>query len=235
MARKRERPLRRIPISKYPFTPDTYPGRRPRFSFFFTPQGICPVRLGTLGKLLQSRDLPPLDERYAILAYGSNACPAQLRQKCEEYGLNDVPVLYGRLTGAETVYARRTTKRGYVPATLAKAKTSRSSWITLLTAGQLWAMDRSESRPNSYYVLAEISGIRFSIGRSRIAPLYAYVNIFRGVMIRNAKPVCLHSTSQKRARSLLASTTGEDAANWLDFVTIPNPNPPAQYSKILKR
>src|SRR5260370_21472424 len=149
MARKRERPLRRIPISKYPFTPDTYPGRRPRFSFFFTPQGICPVRLGTLGKLLQSRDLPPLDERYAILAYGSNACPGQLRQKCEAYGLNDVPVLYGRLTSANTVYARRTTKRGYVPATLAKAKTSRSSWITLLTAGQLWAMDRSVSRPTS--------------------------------------------------------------------------------------
>ena len=147
MARTRKEVPRRIPINRYPFTPDTYPGRRPRFSFFFTPQGICPVRLGTLGKLLQSRDLPPLDERYAILAYGSNACPGQLRQKCEEYGLNDVPVLYGRLTGAETVYARRTTNRGYVPATLAKAKTSRSSWITLLTAEQLRAMDRSETAP----------------------------------------------------------------------------------------
>jgi len=85
-------------------------------------------------------------------------------------------------------------------------------------------MDRSEGRPNSY-VLAEVQKVEFFIGRSRIAPLYAYVNIFRGVMIRNGKPVCLHSTSQKRARSLLASTTGEDAANWLDFVTIPNPNP----------
>jgi hypothetical protein len=27
----------------------------------------------------------------------------------------------------------------------------------------------------------------------------------------------------------------KDAANWLDFVTIPNPNPSAQYLKILER
>jgi hypothetical protein len=46
------------------------------------------------------------------------------------------------------------------------------------------------------------------------------------------KPTLYESETR---RSLLASTTGEDAANWLDFVTIPNPNPSAQYLKILKR
>src|SRR6266849_10490283 len=111
MARTRKEVPRRIPISKYPFTPDTYPGRRPRFSFFFTPQGICPIRLGTLGKFLQSRGLPSVDERYAILAYGSNACPSQLVNKNLDYGLTDVPALYGRLTGAAAVYANRQTKK----------------------------------------------------------------------------------------------------------------------------
>lgn len=235
MTRKKQRPLDLIPNSKYPFTPDTYPGRRPRSSFFFTPQGICLIELSALGKFLQSRGQPSVDERYAILAYGSNACPGQLVNKNLDYGLTDVPVLYGCLTGAAAAYAHRATKRdGNVPATLARKKGNRSSWITLLTREQLWAMDRSEGRPNSY-VLAEVPQVEFSIGRSRIAPLYTYVNVFKGVMIRNAKPVCLHSTSQKRARSLLASTTGGDAANWLDFVTIPNPKPPAQYSQIIRR
>ncbi len=236
MARKRQIPPHRIPNSKYPFTPDTYPGRRPRFSFFFTPKGIYRLKLRTLNQFLAERKLPPLNRRFAVLAYGSNACPGQLLCKCLEHGLTDVPVLFGRLNGAAAVYAHRPTKKhGNVPATLARKKGNRSSWITLLTREQLRAMDRSEGRPGGSYVLAELPGVQFSIGRPRIAPLYAYVNIRKGVMIREGKPVSLHSTSQMRARSLLASTKGEDAANWLDFVTIPNPNPPAQYSQILRR
>jgi hypothetical protein len=141
MTRKRRRRQRIIPITKYPFTPDTYPGRRPRFSFFFTPQGIYRLQLRTLNQFLADRGLAPLEERYAILAYGSNASPGQLLRKYQNHGLTNVPVLFGRLVGAEAVYARRITDGGYVPATLASRKGSRMTWITLLAANQLEAMD----------------------------------------------------------------------------------------------
>lgn len=125
MARKRQRPPDRIPNSKYPFTPDTYPGRRPRFSFFFTQQGIYRLKLRTLDRFLAKRKLPLLNQRFAVLAYGSNASPGQLLRKYQNHGLNNVPVLFGRLVGAEAIYARRTAGNGsYVPATLARKKGS---------------------------------------------------------------------------------------------------------------
>jgi hypothetical protein len=135
MAAKLQKPSRKIPINRYPFTPATYPGRRPRFSFFFTSKGIYRLKFRALRSLLKKHGLPSLDERYAILAYGSNACPDQLLNK----NLTDVPVLYGRLKGAEVVYAGRKTQKGYVPATLARKKGTRSSWVTLLTREQLTA------------------------------------------------------------------------------------------------
>ncbi len=234
MARKRQRPPRRIPISKYAFTPATYPGRRPRFSFFFTPKGIYRLKLRTLDRFLADRGLPSVRERYAVLAYGSNACPGQLLEKQKKYGLSDVPVLYGRLTGVEAVYAGRKAKRGYVPATLARKRGSRSSWITLLTKDQFPAMDRSEGRPGSYE-LAALPKPQFAIGRSRIVLLCAYVNIQCGVMMRNGKPVSLHSTSQKRAKLIFDPNATGDAAEWLDFEIISHPNSPSEYSQILRQ
>jgi hypothetical protein len=197
----------------------------------FTTKGIYRLKLRTLGKLLESRSLPPLDARFAILAYGSNACPDQLLNK----NLTDVPVLYGRLTGAEAVYAGRKTEKGYVPATLARKNGSRSSWVTLLTRDQLQAMNTSEGRHHNTYALAELSKVRFSVGRSRFIPLYTYVRIRGGVMTGNGKSVSLRSTSQKRAKQLLAAESWEDAARWLDYEVIPHPSPPANFSQILRQ
>lgn len=233
MAHKRPRPLHRIPICKYPFTPATYPGQRPHFSFFFTPKGTYRLKLRALDRFLADHGLPPVRERYAILAYGSNACPGQLRRKYHERGLTDVPVLFGRLVGAEAVYAHRVTKKDcYVPATLARKKGGRSSWITLLTRNQIRQMDGSEGRPNSYE-LAELLNVQFLIGKNLVTPLYTYVNVRSGVMIREGKPVSLRSARQKRAKSLLAETTEDSAANWLDYSTIPDPHPPDRCSQFL--
>src|SRR5258706_5658743 len=176
MAFKRQKPWRKIPINRYQFTPATYPGRRPRFSFFFTSKGIYRLKFRALRRLLKKHGLPSLDERYAILAYGSNACPDQLLNK----NLTNVPVLYGRLKGAEAVYAGRKTQKGYVPATLARKTGTRSSWITLLTTEQLATMDISEGRRNHTYVLAELSNVQFFVGRCQLVPLYTYVNIRGG-------------------------------------------------------
>src|SRR5215467_7339852 len=146
--------LRTLPVSRYPFTSSTYPGRRPRFSFLLTRAGIYRLKVHELDRMLGYFHLAPSAERYAVLAYGSNACPGQLLDK----GLSDVPVIFGRLGGAQAVYARRTTKKGYVPATLAKKCQSRYSWVTLLTREQLRIMDRSEGRPN-VYALASVPDV----------------------------------------------------------------------------
>lgn len=234
MAAKRQKPSRKIPINRYPFTSATYPGRRPRFSFLFTSKGIYRVKLHTLRKFLEARGLPSLDNRYAVIAYGSNACPHQLLNK----GLADVPVLYGRLVGAEAVYAKRRTQKGkgYVPATLARIPGTRASWITLLTREQLAVMDASEGRHRGSYALAELRNVRFFVGLfARFFPLYTYVNVRGGVMLREGKVVSLRSANQRNAKQLLDTATEGDATNFLTYITIPDPQPPAKYSQLLRR
>lgn len=217
-----------IPINRFPFASSAYPGHRPKFSFLFTSGGIYRLNVRILDRLLATRNLPALNRRYAVLAYGSNACPGQLLDK----GLTDVPVLYGRLTGAQAVYAKRITTRGYVPATLVRKRGSRMSWVTLLTAEQLARMDGSEGRP-AVNALAEIPKVRFVVGNSRLEPLYAYVNIADGVMIVGGRPVSLCSTGQKRAKSIFQSAAAADAAKWIDLEIIPDRNPPPTYSRTI--
>ena len=72
---------RTIPINRYPFTPGAYPGIRPKFSFFLSSEGIIRLKPSKVDRFLAERNLPPLNSRYAILAYGSNACPGQLVAK----------------------------------------------------------------------------------------------------------------------------------------------------------
>ena len=220
-----------IPIRRYPFTPSIYPGRRPRFSFLLTSNQIYRLKLRTLGKLLKTRGLAPLDERYAILAYGSNACPQQLLNK----NLTDVPVLYGRLRKAHAALLGKSDKEGYIPATLARKKGARSSWVTLLTREQLALMDTSEGRHYGTYALAELPEVHFFVGRSHFVPLYTYVNLTRGVMTHAGGAVSLRSTSQKRAKRLLAAGSWANPAEFLDYATIPSPNPPPSYSQIVRR
>ena len=198
------------------------------------------MSLRTLKQFLADRGLPALEERYAILAYGSNACPGQLLRKYQDHGLTNVPVLFGRLVGAEAVYAHRETIGGhYVPSTLARKEGTRPSWITLLTRIQLKQMDASEGRPDSYE-LGELIDTQFSIGKKLVNPLYTYVNVLNGVMIREGKPVSLRSARQKRAKLLVAETAEDTSAedtseHWLNYNVIADPEPPENFSRIVKQ
>jgi hypothetical protein len=85
-----------------------------------------------------------------------------------------------------------------IPATLVRKSETRSSWVALLIREQLVAMDISEGRRQNTYVLAKLSDVaRFFVGRFEFLPLYTYVNIQRGVMTSDGKPVSLRSTNQK--------------------------------------
>jgi hypothetical protein len=218
---------RTIPINRYPFTPGTYPGIRPKFSFFLSSEGIIRLTPSKLDRFLAARNVPPSNSRYAILAYGSNACPGQLVAK----KLRDVPVLYGRLVGATAVYTARRAKRGYVPATLARMQGSRSSWITLLTPDQLRTMDTTEGRP-TFYSLVELHAIHFCIGSREVSPLYSYVDTRGGVMTIGGKIVALRSATQKSAKAMLSKAVRNESAKWLDYAIIPELNLPPAFSHI---
>jgi len=233
MANSTDKTWQTLSTAAYPFTPATYPGKRPRFSFLFTTQAMYRFSFETLDALLATRNLAPTSERYAVLAYGSNACPGQLSNKYRDYGLTDVPVIYGRLHGAQAVYARRTTANGYLPATLARQKGSTFNWLTLLTKHQLRAMDASEGRPK-FYILAEVLDVHFSIGQSKakIAPLFAYIDVRGGVMTLDARPLSIRSVRQKKCKTLFDKTVAQDAHRWLTFKVVSNLHPPPQFSKI---
>ena len=195
------------------------------------------MKLRSLDRFLTERKLPLLNQRFAVLAYGSNASPGQLLRKYQNHGLTNVPVLFGRLVGAEAVYARRTAGNGsYVPATLARKKGSRPSWITLLAGEQFEAMDASEGRPGAYE-LAELTKAKFFVGKRQITPLYTYVNVRNGVMIRKGKHVSLRSVRQKRAKFLLGSgqTVEKAASACLDYIAIPDLAPPPRRSQFIGR
>jgi hypothetical protein len=233
--RSKSKPTRLLPNGDFPFSPETYPGQRPRFSFLFTNRGIYRFAPYALGRVLEDRGLAPVGSRYAVLAYGSNACPTQLLRKfSDENSLTNIPVVFGRLGGAEAVYARRQTLGGYVPATLAKRAGSGPSWLTLLTAEQVQAMDRSEGRPTSY-ALAKVPDLAFHVGQLEITPLYSYVDIKGGVMVWNGRPVRLRAVRQKRCQSLFDLTEGNSPHKWLRFVEINAMQPPTEPATILRR
>src|ERR1700693_3561512 len=106
MVFKRKEPSRKIPINRYPFTLATYPGRRPLFSFFFTSKGIYCLKFRALRCLLKEHGLPFL----------TSAMPSSpTAQTTAHKNLTDVAVLYGRLKGAEAVYAEERRRRGMCP------------------------------------------------------------------------------------------------------------------------
>ena len=82
--------------SEYPGAqrvPLDYPGRRPEISFLYLGGLVAPVRESRSGLLINAgsgeqpideflvaHELVPLNQRYAVLAVGSNACPG--RRSC---------------------------------------------------------------------------------------------------------------------------------------------------------
>ena len=121
-----------------------------------------------------------------------------------------------------------------MPATLARKGGERSSWVTLLTRDQLRTMDNSEGRHGGSYDLAELPDVHFRVGRRHFSPLYAYVNIKGGVMALDGKPVSLRAMRQKKAKSMRDRSSEMNPADCLDFKTIPDPETPAKFSRLVR-
>lgn len=89
--------------------------------------------------------VPPLPERTPVLAYGSNAAPAQLGRKFGHLPDAVIPVLQADVSGIDVVYSAHITRYGAIPATLAASPgTVLHAAMTWLTADQLAVMHESE-------------------------------------------------------------------------------------------
>jgi hypothetical protein len=170
--------------------PEMYPGTRPMWSYCFTGEMILPVRVeagelrvlrggkwGSLARFVEEKTACPLGERYAVLAVGSNACPARLADtdKFGGHAAVAIPVLRGTMEGLVSVYAPHLAAYGSVPSTVMSVPGASSNlWVTLLSEEELFRMDESEER-GGVYDLVEFPASLFRLdGGIRIGPVSAY-------------------------------------------------------------
>lgn len=155
---------------------DPYPGCRPEVSYVHhegTGHPLVPVpppRAGCvtlrapsgyvladqaldLDRWLAERDAPPLAGRAAVLAYGSNSCPAKLTWLREQFGMTGPVVLLRAVcTGVAAVWAAGVRAHdGQRPVTLVAAPGEvEDHFVWLATPEQLDVLDRCEGNGVRY-------------------------------------------------------------------------------------
>lgn len=207
-------PLTEVPVSRFSTPrsrPELYPGTRPSWSFCFMGRSILPIRLRQgrleiredfsewrdLAEFILDKTGVALTRRYAVLAVGSNACPARLADP-DKFGSSPqaaIPVLRGWMDDVGSVYAPRMADYRSVPSTIMGLPGSSTKiWVTLLTQAELRRMDMSEGRGRQYDLL-ELPSSSFKVcgvgEEMLITPLGAYYEP-RGLCDNNSgQPILL--------------------------------------------
>jgi len=126
--------------------PSCYPGLRTEYSFVF-----CGDHLRALDRLdfdveLAALDAAPLASRRAVLAYGSNASPAQLRRKLGEATCSPVvPMTRAWAHRLAIGYSDHESRYGAVPATIVVDDDAVTEvFVAWLDPEQYGVFDRSE-------------------------------------------------------------------------------------------
>lgn len=171
--------------------PTSYPGKRPKNSFLFYSDSIFHINMikdkrleeslvikngneHTIENELKNPKTTKLEDRYLVIGYGSNANPAQLKNKFQ--GTTSIfPVLKGRLENFDIVYASFFSPYGAIPATIDRSNgTSVEVWANLLDKKQFELMDKTEGRGKSYW-LVKIDGELILENGESFSPIYSYV------------------------------------------------------------
>lgn len=134
-----------------------------------------------LDRWLARHGAPPLAERHAVLAYGSNACPSKLTWLRGNLGLSGpVVVLRARCRGVAAVWAAGfRTRDGQRPATLAAMPDAEEDHAVLLATGdQIAVFDRCEGAGHRYHRVLLPSDDALSVtvdGHGPLDRVHAYV------------------------------------------------------------
>jgi hypothetical protein len=114
-----------------------YPYDRPGFSYLYDDGEV---------RRLESPEADFSAGRTAVLAFGSNAAPEQLKRKFGEIPGSVIPVVQAELADFDVVYSAHLTSYGTIPATLAPSPGVRlQTWVTWLDDAQLTRMHESET------------------------------------------------------------------------------------------
>ncbi|MGM7682793.1 hypothetical protein ACSVDA_11635 [Cytobacillus sp. Hm23] len=158
--------------------PDIYPGPRPPSSFVFMNGRVHKIEeanntkieqlsvhvannshpLGSfltgdgevlnIGELLESEGVSSIDNRFPVVAYGSNVCIAQLVYK---FGLNQnskqiLICMKGTMVDSDIIFGPFLAPYGALPAVIAPNRGAQTEiWLTFLDKDQLELMDRTET------------------------------------------------------------------------------------------
>jgi hypothetical protein len=240
--------------SSYPFDKEEYPGKRPSYSYFLSIDFVHELHIVSnsslskaivdykgkeieLSSLLDKLSLKPLSDRYAILSYGSNACPSRLLEK----KIFNLAVVKASAKNVDVVYTYYKTSYEAVPATMVDSPNTLSQvWVSFLDEDQLKKMDESEGRDDGYYDLVKLKDCLVTLPNGQtISPVYAYIANKKGVALRNGQPIALapiHADNrkfdemyEKEILNIISNCEKGESINYLDFKVIPLKNLPEKF------
>jgi len=150
----------------------------------------------------------PLGERVALVGYGSNAAPSQLRRKLASHEPGwAVPVATARLRGADAVYSAHITRYGAIPATLHPSPgTAIDAVVTLLSLRQAELVRASEGG-NYDLVPLDPARVELPAGLGLPRTLHAYLSR-HGALAIDGSPVALRAVPA-RGRTLPEATEAQ--------------------------
>ena len=150
----------------------------------------------------------PLGERIALVGYGSNAAPSQLRRKLAAHEPGwAVPVTTARLVGADAVFSAHITRYGAIPATLHPAPdTAIDAVVTLLSPRQAELVRASEG---GNYDLVRLDPGRLELPAGLDLPRTVHAYLSRhGALAFDGVPVALRDVPA-RGRTLPEASEAE--------------------------
>ncbi|HEX2148639.1 MAG TPA: hypothetical protein VHI31_00485, partial [Actinomycetota bacterium] len=146
--------------------PAVYPGPTPEYSYLLLGDHIVALqasdtKLGQwkvlsepglrLEDVLSGAHATPVDDRTAVLAFGSNASPPQLARKFAGVPGSAIPVVRGSVYGLRLAFSAHLNRLGYIPAAVRSAASRDDKmrvWITFLDDRQLKVLDATEPSYN---------------------------------------------------------------------------------------
>ena len=228
----------------YPENP--YPGARPDCSFVHVNGTGYPLRTDSgdpsgwrvvtgegaeegLDQWLLEHGVPPLSQRWPVLAYGSNPCPEKITWLRSHLGLTGpAVVIRARCTGLAAAWSSGVRSRdGQRPAVLVGAPgvvEDHAVWFA--TAEQRRVLDRCEARGKRYRLvrLDNSAGIRMENG-AEPANVLAYAAAGREMapLLVHGRPVLCTELDQHGARTLTGTPACDDGLSYTEIHGEPQP------------
>ncbi len=218
------------PARKFPLT---YPGLCPDDSFLLLDNNILPLTAEDSGaffahagtnepvavdRILEDLNLPPVDERIAVLAYGANRNPATLKIKFENYRYKSpghaiaVPMLKAYIKNADVVASGFHGQGYFFGDLLLDTKytnlTETEVWVMLLDGDQLRVMNDSEHIKTGMYTLCDINQVMLCKPDVAVTPL-CYIGTDPLFVSKHHQTPIAFSTVSASNRNIPAKTTAE--------------------------